>query len=170
MEDYQSKLWKIIRLFEFHPRVKPNAQITCPAQLQKYTVFDQQNAPEMWHRPFNPNLYKEYGDMIHFSISAMASKWGQVKISLAFCCMEHHSRSYVRELHRVIKTSHAPLRCFEDSTQIELLTTRTSRRTVSYLIPNARKQFYKRGWGSEKALKKCIHGLCKGLWTPLLYF
>ena len=41
---------------------------------QKYTVFDEQNAPEVLDRPFNTNLYVEYGNMIGFSISATASK------------------------------------------------------------------------------------------------
>ena len=51
---------------------------------QKYTVFDGQNAPEVWHSSVNPNLYVDNGNMIGFSFRAMASKWGRREVWLAF--------------------------------------------------------------------------------------
>ena len=89
--------------------------------VQKNTFFDQQNAPEMWHRPLNLNLYVDYGDMIHFSISAMASKWGQKIVSWVFGAANGGWVNQNIVLRRVIKTSHDDARCFDGSTQHDVL-------------------------------------------------
>ena len=41
---------------------------------QKFEVWDQKKCLDMWHSSINPNLYVDYGNMIHFAITASASE------------------------------------------------------------------------------------------------
>ena len=38
--------------------------------LHKFEVWGPWKVPQMWHSPFKPNLYVDYGNMIHFAVSA----------------------------------------------------------------------------------------------------
>ena len=71
----------------------------------------------------NSILYADNRNPIGFSITATSAKWEPFPVSLAFCCVERQWRGKILELRRVIKTSRAHLRCFDDSTQLEDLTT-----------------------------------------------
>ena len=64
--------------------------------LQKYAVYDEQNALEVWHIPFNCILYVDNGDMVGFSISAPASKWGRREVWLAFCAADRRLKTNLR--------------------------------------------------------------------------
>ena len=41
---------------------------------QKFEVWDQKKCLDMWHSSINPNLYVDYGNMIHFAVTAPASE------------------------------------------------------------------------------------------------
>ena len=64
--------WYSIRLFlsssEF--KIQSNLNLT----LQKFEVWDQKKCLDMWHSSINPNLYVDYGNMIHFAVTAPASE------------------------------------------------------------------------------------------------
>ena len=38
--------------------------------LHKFEVWGPWKVPQMWHSPFKPNSYVDYGNMIHFALSA----------------------------------------------------------------------------------------------------
>ena len=46
----------------------------CYDTLQKFEVWDQKKCLDMWHSSINPNLYVDYGNMIHFAVTAPASE------------------------------------------------------------------------------------------------
>ena len=42
--------------------------------LHKFEVWGPWKVPQMWHSPFKPNLYVDYGSMIHFAVTTLASE------------------------------------------------------------------------------------------------
>ena len=42
--------------------------------IHKFEVWGPWKVPGMWHSLFNPNLYVDYGNMIHFAVTALASE------------------------------------------------------------------------------------------------
>ena len=85
----------------------------------KMAFLPDQNAPEEPLRFSDGIFHSELESAISFPITATSAKWQPFPVSLAFCCVERQWRGKILELRRVIKTSRAHLRCFDDSTQLE---------------------------------------------------
>ena len=68
--------------------------------LHKFEVWGAWKVPQMWYSPFKPNLYVDYGNMIHFAVSAWRCHWTQTAHSAQFggeFCP--HSTSPLRSKH-----------------------------------------------------------------------
>ena len=83
----------------------------------KWNVFATWVALEWWGIPKKPYLYVDYRNPIEFWKGALASKWGQFIISLAFGAAIRGWVNQILVLRRAIKTSRSTARCFDDSTQ-----------------------------------------------------
>ena len=70
-----------------------------------------------------PKFHVHYEYPKIFQKGATSAKWEPFPVPLAFGAAIRGWGDQILELRRVIKTSHAHLRCFDDSTQLEDLTT-----------------------------------------------
>ena len=59
--------------------------------IQKKEVCFEQNTPNKLNRLYSSVFHAEFGYIIIFLISVMASKWGHSKVSLVFCSMKYRS-------------------------------------------------------------------------------
>ena len=75
----------------------------------------------MWHIPFNTGEYIDFGGVITFAVEVWSWKLCQFKDPLAFGAAITGSVDQNIVMRRVIKTTQKTLRCFDDSTQHDVL-------------------------------------------------
>ena len=76
----------------------------------------------MWHIPFNTVEYINFGGVITFAVEVWSWKLCQFKDPLAFGAAIRGSVNQNTVLRRIVEISRSTARCFDDSTQYDVLT------------------------------------------------
>ena len=74
-----------------------------------------------FNSPFNPREYIDFGGVITFAVEVWSWKLCQIKDPLVFGAANRGSVNQYIMLRRVVWSSHSSARCFDDSTQYNVL-------------------------------------------------